>query len=205
MQINIDKKTGVFSGVIVALVAIIFFLVVGNDDASDSDGMNHSNMHNQTSSPQSSMSGSDAMFFQMMIPHHQQAVDISNLALEKSKDPELLALAKEIRDGQAAEIKQMEKWLTDNGENLTAGHDMGHEMGGMLSDEDLSKLNSLRGTAFDIFWLKGMIGHHDGALHMVTMITDSNQADFRSFADSIDSLQSEQIAQMKKMLVRLEK
>ncbi len=205
MQINIDKKTGVFSGVIVALVAIIFFLVVGNDDASDSDGMNHSNMHNQTSSPQSSMSGSDAMFFQMMIPHHQQAVDISNLALEKSKDPELLALAKEIRDGQAAEIKQMEKWLTDNGENLTAGHDMGHEMGGMLSDEDLSKLNSLSGTAFDIFWLKGMIGHHDGALHMVTMITDSNQADFRSFADSIDSLQSEQIAQMKKMLVRLEK
>ena len=151
------------------------------------------------------MSGSDAMFFQMMIPHHQQAVDISNLALEKSKDPELLALAKEIRDGQAAEIKQMEKWLTDNGENLTAGHDMGHEMGGMLSDEDLSKLNSLSGTAFDIFWLKGMIGHHDGALHMVTMITDSNQADFRSFAGSIDSLQSEQIAQMKKMLVRLEK
>jgi uncharacterized protein (DUF305 family) len=205
MQINIDKKTGVFSGVIVALVAIIFFLVVGNDDASDSDGMNHSNMHNQTSSPQSSMSGSDAMFFQMMIPHHQQAVDISNLALEKSKDPELLALAKEIRDGQAAEIKQMEKWLTDNGENLTAGHDMGHEMGGMLSDDDLSKLNSLSGTAFDIFWLKGMIGHHDGALHMVTMITDSNQADFRSFAGSIDSLQSEQIAQMKKMLVRLEK
>lgn len=205
MQINIDKKTGIFSGVIVALVAIIFFLVVGNNDASDSDGMNHSNMHNQTSSPQSSMSGSDAMFFQMMIPHHQQAVDISNLALEKSKDPELLALAKEIRDGQAAEIKQMEKWLTDNGENLTAGHDMGHEMGGMLSDEDLSKLNSLSGTAFDIFWLKGMIGHHDGALHMVTMITDSNQADFRSFADSIDSLQSEQIAQMKKMLVRLEK
>ncbi len=205
MQINIDKKTGILSGVIVALAAIIFFLVLGKNDAPDSDGMNHSNMHNQTSSPQSSMSGSDAMFFQMMIPHHQQAVDISNLALEKSKDPELLALAKEIRDGQAAEIKQMEKWLTDNGENLTAGHDMGHEMGGMLSDEDLSKLNSLSGTAFDIFWLKGMIGHHDGALHMVTMITDSNQADFRSFAGSIDSLQSEQIAQMKKMLVRLEK
>jgi uncharacterized protein (DUF305 family) len=205
MQINIDKKTGILSGVIVALTAIIFFLVVGNNDASDSDGMNHSNMHNQTSSSQSSMSGSDAMFFQMMIPHHQQAVDISNLALEKSKDPELLALAKEIRDGQAAEIKQMEKWLTENGENLTAGHDMGHEMGGMLSDEDLSKLNSLSGTAFDIFWLKGMIDHHDGALHMVTMITDSNQADFRSFAGSIDSLQSEQIAQMKKMLVRLER
>jgi uncharacterized protein (DUF305 family) len=205
MQINIDKKTGIFSGVIAALVATIFFLVQGNTDAADSDGMNHSTMHNQTSSSQSSMSGSDAMFFQMMIPHHQQAVDISNLALEKSKDPELLALAKEIRDGQAAEIKQMEKWLTENGENLTAGHDMGHEMGGMLSDEDLSKLNSLSGTAFDIFWLKGMIDHHDGALHMVTMITDSNQADFRSFAGSIDSLQSEQIAQMKKMLVRLEK
>lgn len=204
MQINIDRKTGILSGVIAALLATIL-LIVSNNDASVTDGMNHSTMHNQTSSSQNSMSGSDAMFFQMMIPHHQQAVDISNLALEKSKDPELLALAKEIRDGQAAEIKQMEKWLTDNGENLTAGHDMGHEMGGMLSDEDLSKLNSLSGTAFDIFWLKGMIGHHDGALHMVTMITDSNQADFRSFAGSIDSLQSEQIAQMKKMLVRLEK
>ncbi len=205
MQINIDRKTGILSGVIAALVATILLIVVSNNNASDTDGMNHSTMHNQTSLSQNSMSGSDAMFFQMMIPHHQQAVDISNLALEKSKDLELLALAKEIRDGQASEIKKMEKWLTENGENLKAGHDMGHEMGGMLSDEDLSKLNSLSGTAFDIFWLKGMIGHHDGALHMVTMITDSNQPDFRSFADSIDTLQSEQIVQMKKMLVRLEK
>ncbi|MEN9305690.1 MAG: hypothetical protein RLY76_958, partial [Actinomycetota bacterium] len=56
MQINIDKKTGIFSGVIAALVATIFFLVQGNTDAADSDGMNHSTMHNQTSSSQSSMS-----------------------------------------------------------------------------------------------------------------------------------------------------
>ena len=80
---------------------------------------------------------------------------------------------------------------------------MDHGMGGMLSDDELATLQSLSGREFDIYWLQRMIAHHEGALHMVTMIRDSSETDVRSFGESVDSTQSAQIAQMKAMLERL--
>lgn len=71
--------------------------------------------------------GADIMFLQMMIPHHQQAIDMSNLALKISKNAELLDLAEVIIRDQKAEIIQMKQWLKDAG----AGADPGHEMSGM--------------------------------------------------------------------------
>lgn len=67
MQINIDKKTGIFSGVIVLLVGVIIFMLGARDSSSGFFGMNHSSMMGQTgTSSNSSLLGSDAMFFQMM-------------------------------------------------------------------------------------------------------------------------------------------
>jgi uncharacterized protein (DUF305 family) len=151
------------------------------------------------------------MFFEMMIPHHQQAVDISDLAISRSKDTELVELAKKIREGQAAEIIQMKNWLADAGDSSMMGHGMNHGMnhsmgdgmGGMLTESDLSTLNSLSGSKFDAYWLRGMITHHEGALHMVTMIRDSNRPEFRSFGKEIVSVQTVEIEQMKKMLSRM--
>ena len=91
MQINIDKKMGIFTGIIIVLLAIIMSMSSSRNDERGFFGMHGFGMmgsdYNQRSSD---LSGADIMFLQMMIPHHQQAVDISNLALAKSKDAELL-------------------------------------------------------------------------------------------------------------------
>jgi uncharacterized protein (DUF305 family) len=157
--------------------------------------------HNSSSSK---YTGADIMFLQMMIPHHQQAIDISNLAMKTSNDSELLALAKTIAADQAAEIAQMKAWLKDAGADLDMGHSM-DGMGGMLNDAELSALNAETGTKFDILWLKGMTGHHDGAIHMTTMIRDASNADIKAFGEKVIKDQSAQIEQMKVMLQRLSK
>jgi len=162
MQINIDKKTGALLAVIVLLSATVVSFAINRDD----NQMNNNGMagHMGHSSSSANYTGADVMFLQMMIPHHQQAIDISNLALKTSKDAELLALAKTIAADQAAEITQMKSWLKDAGATTDMGHSM-DGMGGMLNDAELSALNAETGTKFDILWLKGMTGHHDGAIH----------------------------------------
>jgi uncharacterized protein (DUF305 family) len=202
MQINIDRKTGVLLGVIVLLAAAVVSLSVNR---SDNNAMNNSSGHmghGSSSSSNANYTGADIMFLQMMIPHHQQAIDISNLAMKNSQDPELLELAKIIARDQAAEIKQMKAWLKDAG----ASEDMGHSMdgmGGMLNGDDLAALNAATGKEFDTLWLKGMTEHHDGAIHMTQMIEDAQNADIKAFGTKVIKDQSEQIAQMKKMLARL--
>jgi uncharacterized protein (DUF305 family) len=146
------------------------------------------------------LSGGDIMFLQMMIPHHQQAVDISNLAIETSKDAELIALA---TDGQSSEIIQMKSWLREADAEAEMGHSMGDSMGGMLDDQELADLKAATGTNFDLLWLKGMTIHHDGALHMSTMIRDARNAEIKRFGENIVSAQTAQIEQMKIMIERL--
>jgi uncharacterized protein (DUF305 family) len=203
MQINIDKKTGAFAGVIIALVAVI--IAMGFSKNSDGHfGMNHSSMMDSDEiNSAASLTGADIMFLQMMIPHHQQAVDISNLALTKSKDAELLALATSIRDGQADEIIQMKQWLSEAGANVEMGHSMGHAMGGMLDDADLAALNSASGSGFDRLWLQGMTDHHDGALQMTQMIEDAKNSTIKKFGQDIVTAQTAQIKQMQAMLARI--
>jgi len=200
MQINIDRKTGVLLVIIALLGATVISFAVNRDgDHMDKNGMGGHMSPNSTSA---NYTGADIMFLQMMIPHHQQAIDISNLAMKTSKDSELLALAKKIAADQAAEIIQMKAWLNDAG----AGMDMGHSMdgmGGMLNDAELSALNAETGTKFDILWLKGMTGHHDGAIHMTTMIRDASNPDIKAFGEKVIADQSAQIEQMKAMIKRL--
>jgi len=142
------------------------------------------------------------MFLQMMIPHHQQAIDISNIALKTSKDSELLALANTIIKAQTAEIVQMQAWLKDANLHPGMGHSM-DGMGGMLDDTELSALSAATGNTFDSLWLKGMIGHHDGAIHMTTMIRDASNPDIKSFGEKVVKDQSAQIVQMNAMLKRI--
>ena len=204
MQINIDKKTGVLGGIIVALVAVIIAMSFSSNNNHGFLGMDHSSMMDSDEGNSTSrLTGADIMFLQMMIPHHQQAVDISNLALTKSKDAELLALATAIRDGQADEIVQMKQWLKNTGAGLEMGHTMEGQMGGMLDDAELAALKSATGSEFDRLWLLGMSGHHDGALHMTQMIEDASNPTIKKFGQDIVTLQTAQIEQMKVMLQRI--
>jgi uncharacterized protein (DUF305 family) len=203
MQINVDKKTGALVAVIVVLLAVILGISINrnNDEGlmgmhdNDSMGMHHN-------SGTATYTGADVMFLQMMIPHHQQAIDISNIALKTSKDSELLALANTIIKAQTAEIVQMKTWLNDAGATTDMGHSMSG-MGGMLDDAELSALSAASGKNFDLLWLKGMIGHHDGAIHMTTMIRDASNPDIKTFGENVVMDQSAQIVQMNAMLKRI--
>jgi len=202
MQINIDRKTRVLLGVIVLLAAAVVSLSINRSDTNEMGNASGHMGHGSSSSTNPNYTGADIMFLQMMIPHHQQAIDISNLAMKASQDAELIELAKIIARDQAAEIKQMKAWLADAG----ASEDMGHSMdgmGGMLNDDELAALSAATGKEFDVLWLKGMTEHHDGAIHMTQMIEDAENADIKAFGTKVIKDQSEQIAQMKKMLARL--
>lgn len=201
MQINIDKKTGVFLAIIALLLATIASLAINRDGRDGSRGMNHNNgsMHHNS---KGDFTGADIMFLQMMIPHHQQAIDISNLALKTTQDAELKELATIIARDQAAEIVQMKSWLNDAGASEDMGHSM-HGMGGMLTDEELVALKAAKGSVFDRLWLEGMTNHHDGAIHMTQMIEDAKNAEIKAFGNKVIADQSAQIAQMKEMLKRI--
>ena len=202
MQVKFDKKTGVLLSVIallaVSVAALSISMLSKNDDQVHSGmmgGMDHSTMGKVLSS-------SDAMFLQMMIPHHEQAIVMSDLALKISKNKELLALAAQIKAAQNPEIVQMKKWLSDDGLGEDPGHSMGG-MGGMLSEEDLTDLSNSSGTSFDKKFISGMIEHHIGAVNMVKMIEGSKVASLRAFADSIVKTQSSEIELMRNLLAKI--
>lgn len=187
MQITIDKKTGTLLGIVAALVLAIVFLLAGNS----STPMDHSN-HG------SAMSSDETMFAQMMIPHHEQAVTMSELALTNTTNPDVLALATAIRDAQAPEIEQMQGWLEGKSGMDMHSHDM--EMGGMLTDAELQELALLKDTAFDQMFLTAMIAHHEGALDMVSMIKNSTKPEVKQLYENIVTSQSAEIKAMKALL-----
>ncbi len=187
---------------IAVLLAAILATFILKDGNSMEESMGHDmGSHSSGSSDSSStrFTGADTMFLQMMIPHHQQAIDISEIALKKSKNAELLNLATVIIRDQRSEITQMKAWLDEAGASEDMGHSA-HGMGGMLDDEDLAALEKATGRDFDTLWLKGMIQHHDGAIHMSEMIKDASNLEIKAFGEKIVQDQSTQITQMKKML-----
>jgi uncharacterized protein (DUF305 family) len=144
-------------------------------------------------------SPADIMFAQMMIPHHQQAVDMSELAIENAVDPEVRALAEQIRNAQAPEIELMESWLDEAGVRMSMGeHGMG--MGGMLSEDEMTALENATGAEFERLYLEGMIEHHEGAIQMAQMILDSENPEVKELGEAIVESQTAEIEQMKEML-----
>lgn len=141
----------------------------------------------------------DIMFAQMMIPHHQQAIDMSKFAIEKATDPEIRALAEQIRDAQAPEIELMESWLSETDGWMSMG-DRGMGMGGMLSDEEMAALQDASGPEFDRLYLEGMIDHHEGAIWMAQMILDSENPEVKALGEAIVESQTSEIERMREML-----
>jgi len=150
-------------------------------------------------------SPSDIMFAMMMIPHHQQAIDMSDLALERSTNADVRALAQQIRDAQAPEIEQMEEWLDAAGAGSSMGGnmgDMGMGMGGMLSDDEMAALEDATGSEFDRLFLEGMIEHHEGAIQMTRMIRNSGNPEVKALGEAIVESQTAEIERMEQLLGR---
>lgn len=142
----------------------------------------------------------EIMFAQAMIPHHQQAIEMSNMALKNNASSEIKKLAKGIISAQGKEITQLKYWLTASNSSMTMDHDMG--MSGMLSQKELTTLKKLKGGKFDTAFLQAMIDHHEGALEMVLMLDRSKNIEARKIAIDILKGQSSEISRMKKLLAK---
>ena len=147
----------------------------------------------------------DADFATNMIPHHQQAIDMADLALTKSANADVKRFATRIKAAQSPEINAMTGWLTAwkvPVPTTSMDHDMpGMAMPGQMSDADMAALRRATGAAFDKMWLELMIKHHDGAIDMAkTELSEGQNASAKSLAQSIIAGQSAEIAQFRKLL-----
>jgi uncharacterized protein (DUF305 family) len=145
-------------------------------------------------------SESELMFAQMMIPHHQQALDMVALAEEKTKDADILHVAGHIKDAQAPEVATMTSWLSAAGVPIDSDHPM--EMDGMLTDAEMAALEAATGEEFERLFLSGMIKHHQGALDMLYLLNDSAKTEVITFGDMIRKVQSKEITDMQALLMK---
>jgi uncharacterized protein (DUF305 family) len=152
-------------------------------------------------------SAADAMFAQMMIPHHQQAVEMSTLAETRASSPKIKALAAEIKEAQQPEIDQMTVWLEEWGipvmpmDEAMSEHG-GHGMSGMLTDDQLQQLADASGPEFDRLFAEFMILHHEGAIDMAEDVVDSKDPRVATLAAEIIRTQADEIAHMQGFLNR---
>lgn len=149
----------------------------------------------------------DTTFAQMMIPHHAQAVEMSDMVLKKQDIPaEVTALATQIKAAQAPEIEQMTGWLKSWNESATAsaGAHSGHGTGGMMSADDMKKLDAAQGTEAATLFLTQMIAHHEGAVMMAKTEESSGQnAEAIALSKTIITTQEKEIQEMKALLAKL--
>lgn len=173
----------------------------GSDTTSGHDG------HGDMPAPSEAAvdaNAADLMFAGMMIGHHQQAIQMSDLLLAKSDvDPGVAELAQRIKAAQAPEIEQLTGWVTAWGGDAAAYEGMDHG-DGMMSPDDLAALEAAPGPEASVLFLEQMIVHHEGAVTMAEdQISSGQNADAVALAEKIVSDQTSEIAEMKEILAAL--
>jgi uncharacterized protein (DUF305 family) len=168
----------------------------GSDDA----GMTHETTASSTASAE--YNEQDVTFVRMMIPHHQQAVDMAKLATEKATDQRVKDLATRIQGAQDPEIQELtallESWgveeMSDMDHNSMSGH-------GMMTDDQMAQLEQATGADFNQMWLEMMIEHHDGAVTMAeTQVAKGSDPDAKALAEQVIDVQEAEVTEMQGML-----
>ena len=153
-----------------------------------------------------SYTDADVSFMQGMIPHHQQALEMTALVRQHAVTEAVQRMALRMEISQRDEIALISAWLADRGETIEMSNmgAMQHEMMGMLTPEQMQTLSETRGMDFDRLFLEGMIQHHRGALAMVTELFSTSGAAQEStifkFAEEIDADQLMEIERMQGLL-----
>jgi uncharacterized protein (DUF305 family) len=150
----------------------------------------------------------DIAFAQNMIPHHQQAVEMADLAATRAADREVWTIAAQIKAVQAPEIATMTRWLTTWGSHtLPPSVHGGHGnsvMPGMVEQADMDQLTAASGTAFDRLFAKMMIAHHLGAIQMAGDEEQQGAApEAKALAAAIKAAQKAEVTRLQTMLDRL--
>jgi len=146
----------------------------------------------------------DVLFAQLMIPHHEQAVEMADLAVDRAESQEVKDLAAEIKAAQAPEIETMTGWLEGWGESVDmGGMDMREmdEMQGMMSDEQMASLEAASGAEFDELFLNQMREHHVGAVVMAEEELDMGEyPEAKELAQTIIDTQQAEIEEIDQLL-----
>jgi uncharacterized protein (DUF305 family) len=153
----------------------------------------------------------DVAFAQGMIPHHAQAIEMSEMALETSSNPDVVRLATQIKAAQDPEIQQLTQWLEGWDQPVpeaTGAHDMdgmgSMMMSGMMSQEDMERLASAAGPSFDRMWMEMMILHHEGAVEMAEeQVANGEYRPAVTVAEQIIASQQTEIDEMNGLLAAL--
>lgn len=190
---------------IVTLATVATFALLltacGNGDKSASPTATTSSNHN----------AQDVTFATNMIPHHGQAIEMSEVAETNASNAQVKDLAKRIQAAQQPEIDKMNGWLSSWGEptvdsHMSASEHMGHGSGmqGMMSGDDMSKLMAAHGASYDRMFLTMMIQHHEGAIAMANTERAKGQfTDAKAMAESIATSQQAEITEMQNLLKQI--
>lgn len=160
----------------------------------------------------------DMMFARHMIPHHQQAIEMSDMIIAKQGiDPRVVDLAEQIKAAQGPEIDQMQGWIDEWGMpgNMPPHHgDMSGPMmpgmpgmdgmQGMMSPADMQALRDAEGVEASRLFLSQMIRHHEGAITMAdNEIQNGQYPEAVDLAKAIASTQKQEIDTMNQILQSL--
>lgn len=181
----------------------------GTEQGGHGGGMQHPPAH--TSAPSSGQHNqADVAFAQGMIPHHAQAVEMSQMAARQAQTPAVKDLARQIEAAQGPEIETMTGWLRAWGAPVPdpkapgmghGGHDMGQGMQGMMNPQEMREMSTSSGTDFDRMFLTMMIKHHEGAVTMAQSELDHGRDPAaKDLAKRIMDAQQEEIRTMRGML-----
>lgn len=187
-----------------ALVLSAALALVGCSPGTEDDSM--PGKDHSSSEQAADFNDADMMFASMMLVHHEQAIEMSDIILAKDDiDPDVTALADSIKNAQAPEIEKLQGWLDDWGVDPDE-HEM-DEMDhgdGMMSEEDLAALEAADGPEASRLFLEQMIIHHEGAVDMAqTQVDDGSNPDAVQLAQTIIEAQTTEIQEMKDLLKSL--
>jgi uncharacterized protein (DUF305 family) len=152
--------------------------------------------------------GADIKFMQGMIGHHAQALEMVELLKTRTARDDLKKLALRIELSQDDEIRMMQKWLEVRGQRVPARTEL-HQHGaalmpGMLTPDEMKRLEDAKGAEFDRLFLEGMIKHHGGALAMVKELLNTpgaaQESDVFAFVSDVESDQRMEIDRMGALL-----
>lgn len=158
----------------------------------------------QEDSASSDHNEQDVTFATEMIPHHAQAVQMSEMAADNAQSQDVLDLAADISAAQDPEIEQMSDWLEEWGEpvpDTDMGAMIGMDMAGMLSPEEMESLDAATGPAFDEMFLSSMVKHHEGAIEMAqTEQADGQNTEAVELAETVEETQTSEIKTIRELL-----
>lgn len=209
------------AAVAVLAVAITFAVMRGDDHMDGGDGrhamggtmggpgpmwtgdmMQMGDMPGMSMSRDGAMVMADRAFLAMMIPHHQMAVDMAKIAVERGKDRETVALARRVIADQTGEIRTMNTWYRDWFGSEPPQMPMSGAMAMMGMSMDIDELRSTDEP--DRTFLRMMLPHHAGALLMSdSVLSGEPRSEVAQFAREIVAAQSIEIGAMQEMRQRL--